>query len=241
MLPRRALLLLLLLLALPAGARGATPVLLATGVEPTVALDPSGTAYLSWIGNESGVTTLHFCRLPRNATTCELTKTLPVDGTSLTRPFVTVSGSTVHVFTYRYGLTSGPRFSAVLMLTSTDGGATFDSGVQVGTIGFTDAVAGPGNAVSLVADNSALFQRVAADGTGTTAEAHLGDDHPYSPSVAVIGSTTLTVFANGSANAQFRLQQSGGDPNDINTWTPAQDFSMVASYARLASGPLGTF
>src|SRR3954451_13428015 len=187
MLPRRALLLLLLLLALPAGARGATPVLLATGVEPTVALDQSGTAYMAWIGNESGVTTLHFCRLPRNATTCELTKTLPVDGTSLTRPFVTVNGATVHIFTYRYGLTTGTRFSAVLMLTSNDGGATFDSGVQVGTIGFTDAVPGPGKTVSLVAGNSALFQRVPNDGSGTVTEAHLGDDHPYSPSVAVTG------------------------------------------------------
>src|SRR3954449_8208089 len=121
MLPRRApraLLVLLLLLAVPAAAHAATPVLLGNGVEPTVALDQSGTAYMSWVGNESGVTTLHFCRLPRNATTCELTKTLPVDGTSLTRPFVTVNGAAVHIFTYRYGLTSGPRFSAVLMLTS---------------------------------------------------------------------------------------------------------------------------
>src|SRR4051812_12525633 len=157
---RRALLV-ALVLTLPATAQAATPVLLGNGVEPTVTVDPSGTAYIAWIGNESNVTTLHFCRLPRNATTCELAQTLPVDGTSLTRPFVTVNGSTVHLFTYRYGLTSGSRFSAVLMLTSNDGGATFDSGVQVGTIGFTDAVPGPGNnGVSLVADNSALFQRV---------------------------------------------------------------------------------
>jgi hypothetical protein len=238
---RRAILLALLLALPAASAHAATPVTIGVGVEPTVALDPGGTAYLAWIGNESNVTTLHFCRLPRGATTCELVQTLPVDGTSLTRPFVTVQGSRVQIFTYRYGLTSGTRFSAVLMLTSNDGGATFDSGVQVGTIGFTDAVAGPGDVVSMVADNSALFQMVPSDGSGTTTEAHLGDDHPYSPSVAVTGSTILTVFANGSGNAQFRLHQSGGDPNDINTWTPAQDFSTAASYARLASGPLGTF
>src|SRR3954453_22904077 len=193
-LAKRALLLTLLLALVAAPARAATPVTLGPGVEPGGTVDSVGSADIAWIGNEPGVTPLHFCRLPRNATTCELTQTLPVDGTSLTRPFVTVNGSTVHLFTYRYGLTRGTRFSAVLMLPSNDGGATFDSGVQVGTIGFTDAVPGPGKTVSLVADNSALFQRVPNDGSGTVAEAHLGDDHPYSPSVAVTGSTTLTVF-----------------------------------------------
>src|SRR3954469_18799891 len=150
---RRALLL-ALVLTLPATAQAATPVLLGNGVEPTVALDPSGTAYISWIGNESGITTLHFCRLPRNATACELTQTLPVDGTSLSRPFVTVKGATVRIYTYRYGLTSGPRYSAILVLTSNDGGATFDTGVQVGTNAFYDAVQGPGNGISFVTNGS---------------------------------------------------------------------------------------
>src|SRR4051812_33395523 len=234
--------LLALLLALPASAEAATPVLLGQGAEPGVTLDASGTAYVAWVGTESGVTSLHFCRLPRNAAACELTQTLPVDGTSGSRPFVTVNGSTVRIFTYRYGLTSGPRFSAVLMLTSLDGGVSFDRGVQVGTIDFYDAVISPGNAISLIANNSSLYQRIAADGSSMTlAEAHLADDHPYAPSVAVTPNGILAVFANGSGNAQFRLQQSGGDPNDPATWTPAQDFSSYAGYMRLATGPSGTF
>src|SRR4051795_10855790 len=99
---RRALLL-ALVLTLPATAQAATPVLLGNGVEPTVALDPSGTAYIAWIGNESNITTLHFCRLPRNATTCELTQTLPVDGTSGSGPVLTGGGSPGPPFTHPFG------------------------------------------------------------------------------------------------------------------------------------------
>src|SRR4051812_39638482 len=232
-----------LLLALAAGpAHAAAPVAVGPGVEPDVEVDPGGTAYIAWIGAEpTGNTTLHFCRLPRGATTCAVNAPITTPGTSLTRPFVTVSGATVRVFSYRYGLT-GPRFSAVYMFTSNDGGASFDAGIQVGTVAFYDAVVGPGNGVSLVANNSSIFQRVPSDGTGpATLEAHLADDHPYNPSLAITPGAILAVFADGAGAAQFRLQQSGGDPNEVATWTPAQNFSPYAAYLRLATGPTGTF
>jgi hypothetical protein len=237
------LLALLLLLAAAAGsAHAASPVPIGPGVEPDVEVDPAGTAYIAWIGAEpTGNTTLHFCRLPRAATACNLNVPIAAPGTSLTRPFVTVNATTVRVFSYRYGLT-GQRFDAVYMFTSHDGGASFDPGIQVGTVAFYDAVLGPGNGVSLVENNSAIFQRVPADGTGpATLEAHLSDDHPYNPSLAITPSAILAVFASGSGAAQFRLQQSGGDPNEIATWTPPQDFSPYAAYLRLATGPTGTF
>jgi hypothetical protein len=239
--PRRALVLALLLVVCPASAHAAAPVLIGSGAEPDVEVDPGGTAYIAWIGGESTITSLHFCRLPRGAGACDVNVPIAAPGTSLTRPFVTAAGATVRVFSYRYGL-SGPRFSAVYMFTSQDRGASFDAGVQVGTNAFYDAVLGPGNGVSLVADNSAIYQRVPSDGSGPVlAEAHLGDDHPYSPSLAITGGAILAVFANGSGAAQFRLQQPAGDPNDIATWTPAQDFSPHAGYLRLATGASGTF
>jgi hypothetical protein len=238
---RLALLTALVLLATAGSASAAAPVLVGTGVEPTVTLDPQGAAHIAWIGHEPSTTTLHYCRLPRGAVVCENAQTLNVDGTSLTRPFVTVEGATVRIFTYRYGL-SGPRFSAILVLTSNDGGASFDTGVQVGTVGFYDAVRGPGNGISFVADNSSLYQRVPSDGSSmVTAEAHLADDHPYSPSVAITPGSVLAVFDNGASQAQYREQASGGDPNDIATWTAPQDFSDYAAYPRLAGGPDGTY
>jgi hypothetical protein len=232
---------LLVLALLPGAARAATPVSIGPGVEPDVAVDAPGTAYIAWIGDEPGTTSLHFCRLPRGAAACDVNAPITVPGTSLTRPFVTVSGAQVRVFTYRYGLT-GPRFDADYMFTSQDRGATFDSGVQVGTNAFYDAVEGPGNGVSLVANNSSLYQRVPTDGSGMAlTQAHLGDDHPYTPSLAITPNGILAVFANGSGAAQFRLHASGGDPNDIATWTAPLDFSAYAGYMRLATGPSGTF
>src|SRR3954466_7661734 len=206
-------LILALFLAAAGPAQAAAPGPVGPGVEPDVEVDAAGTAYIAWIGAEpSGNTTLHFCRLPRGAGACDVNAPITTPGTSLTRPFVTVSGATVRVFSYRYGL-NGPRFDAVYMFTSQDGGASFDAGVQVGTVAFYDAVQGPGNGVSLVENNSAVFQRVPADGTGpATLEAHLADDHPYNPSLAITPSAILAVFANGSGGAQFRLQQSGGHP-----------------------------
>lgn len=240
---RRALVFALLLLAVGArSANAATPVTLGPGVEPGVAVLQNGTAYIAWIGHEVDPTSLHFCRLPRDATACAVNQQVAVPGTSLSRPFVTVLGSTVKIFSYRYGLTPG-RFDAVYMLTSTDDGATFDAGVQVGTDAFYDAVDGPGSTVSFVANNSSIFQNVPADGsTMVLTEAHLADDHPYTPSVGFIDAATpLAVFANGSSNAQFRQYAGSGDLNDSANWTPAQDFSTYAAYLRLASGPAGLF
>jgi hypothetical protein len=231
----------LLLSALAGTAHAAAPVPIGPGVEPDVEVDTSGTAYIAWIGAEPTTTSLHFCRLPRGAAACAVNAPITTPGTSLTRPFVTVNGPVVRVFSYRYGLT-GPRFDAVYMFTSQDGGASFDAGIQVGTVAFYDAVVGPGKGVSLVENNSSVFQRVPADGTGpATLEAHLADDHPYTPSLAITPGAILAVFADGSGAAQFRLQQSGGDPNEIATWTPAQNFSPYAAYMRLATGPIGTF
>src|SRR4051812_40052206 len=172
--------------ALPAPARAAAPVLVGPGAQPAVSVDPaSGTAYIAWIGPEPGTTSLHFCRLPRGAAVCDLNSPVAVPGTSLSRPYVTVKGATVRIYTYRYGL-SGPRFSAIYVLTSGDGGVSFDPGVQVGTIDFYDAIIGPGNGISFAANNSALYQRVPDDASSFVGtEVHLGDDHPYVPSLAI--------------------------------------------------------
>lgn len=240
--PRWALVVALVLAAaVPSGAHAAAPVTIGPGAEPAVTVDPaSGTAYVAWIGTEPSTTSLHFCRLPRGAPACDLNYAVAVPGTSLSRPFVTVDGATVRIYTYRYGL-SGPRFNAIYALTSLDRGVSFDPGVQVGTIDFYDAIRGPGSTISFAADNSALFQQVPDDASSFVgAAAHLADDHPYVPSLAATPAGLLAVFANGSGAAQFRLHTSG-DPNDINTWSPAQDFSTFAGYMRLATGPSGAF
>jgi hypothetical protein len=237
---RRALMLALLLVLCPATAHAASPVLLGEGNEAGVGVDAAGTAYVAWVGNGADPTSLNYCRLPRGATACDVSLQITTPGTSLTRPFVTVSGSRVEVFSYRYGLAGSP-FAAVYMFLSNDRGASFDAGRQVGTIAFFDAIQGPGDTVSAIADNSSIFQSIPADGSGPeTREVHQADDHPYSPTVGLIDAVTpIAAFATGAGATQFRRYSGSGPLNDAASWTPAQDVSAFARYPRLASGAAG--
>jgi hypothetical protein len=226
-----------LLVAAP--ARAATPVVVGTGADPGLAVDAAGTAYLAWNGPEPGGTrSLHFCRLPRGATSCADVAIAPPDGTySLYRPFVTVNGATVQVTQTRYGF-AGASFTQVMQFTSQDGGASWSPGVPVGTITFNNGVAGPGGTVSAVTfatTGGGFFQTM---GAGNTASALLFGDRPYDGAVGFTPTgQLLAIFDDAGGNSQFRLN-AGGDANDPATWGPPVDIG-VESYPRLAGGPSG--
>jgi hypothetical protein len=228
----------------PAGAGAATPLTIGTGHKPGVAVDATGTAYIAWYGNESTISSLQFCRLPRGASACDVAGPIAAPGTSLSRPFVTVNGSTVRVVSYRYGLT-GARFDEVWQFTSTDRGATFDAGHAIGITAFDEAVAGPGDTVS-VATNAVtegeLFQNMPLGGdTAGDGRALLSADHPYNGTVGLVDAATpLVVFADGSSLAQFRRYAGAGSLNDPASWTAPVDIGY-ADYPRLAGGPAGLF
>ena len=230
-----------LLLAVPAGARAATPLTIGTGHKPGVAVDAAGTAYIAWYGPESNTTSLNFCRLPRGAGACDVATTIAAPGTTLSRPFVTVDGATVRVVSYRYGLT-GARFDEIWEFTSADGGATFDAGHPVGIAPFDEAVRGPGDTLTVTtnAESTGLaVQNVPLDGTTAgDSQAILSADHPYNGTVGLAGPTMVAVFADASSNAQVRT--SAGALNDAATWTPPVDIGY-ADYPRLAGGPSGLF
>ena len=221
-----------------------TPFTIGVGYKPGLGIDASGTAYIAWYGSEPTTNTLQFCRLPRGAGACDIRMAIAAPGTTLTRPFVTVSGSTVRVISYRYGLTGGP-FDAVYAFTSTDGGATFDAGRQIGTTPYSDAAMGPGDTISFATDAytfGEVFENTAVTATAPPAQrAILSADHPYSGTVGFVDAATpLVAFANGSSNAQFRRYSGTGDLNDVASWSPAQELGYGA-YMHLASGPAGLF
>jgi hypothetical protein len=225
-------------------ATAATPITIGQGYRPGVAVDAAGTAYIAWYGPESDTSSLQFCRLPRGATACAIQKAIAAPGTSLSRPFVIVDGSTVRVISYRYGLTSG-RFDAVYVFVSSDGGSTFDAGQQIGTAPYNEVAVGPGNAVSLATDAYSfgeVYERAALDATSPPAQrAVLSADHPYSGAVGLIdGTTPLVAFADGSGNAQFRRFGGTGDPNDVAMWSAPQDIGR-GEYMNLAGGSSGLF
>jgi hypothetical protein len=233
---------LLVALLAPPGAGAATSFPIGAGHKPGVAVDAAGTAYIAWYGPEPGVTSLHFCRLPRAAGACAVSTTIAAPGTTLSRPFVAVDAGTVRVVSYRYGLT-GARFDEIWQFTSTDGGATFDAGHAIGVVPFDEAVHGPGDTL-LVATNAdsqgLIVQNVPLGGTTAGAsQAVLSADHPYNGTVGLVDAgTAIAVFADGSGHAQFR--RGAGNLNDPAGWTPPVDIGY-ADYPRLAGGPSGLF
>ena len=229
------------LLALPgeAGAAGAIPI--GTGVDPNVALDGAGTAYIAWNGDEVSNSTIRFCKLPRGAAACSVATTITDTAhNSLSRPFLFVSGATVRVVQYRYGADPG-----LFEFSSANGGGTFGAARKVGTAVFDDAVVGPGNTMSGVTNaitGGTFFQNVPIDGTSPTqtTQANLSADHPYAGAIALLGNLPFVVYDDGSALAQFRRYDGTGPVNDAVNWTAAVDIGYADSPS-LASGPLGLF
>ncbi|MEA2170980.1 MAG: hypothetical protein QOF76_4280 [Solirubrobacteraceae bacterium] len=240
----------------PGTAHGAVATTIApAGTLPGLAVDPAGTAYIAYNGPEAlGVAPLQFCRLPRGATACDtgVTADLLAPGTSLSRPFVIVTGDRVVIVQYRYGQ-GVPGFSQLYRFTSTDRGVSFDRGAAVGKIAFTEAVPGPGDTLSGVTDSDACglcFQNVALSGTppvdttGVTQVpfAVLSTDRPYGGAVGLLDAATpLAVFADNAGAQQFRRYGGTGDVNVATNWTAPVDIVGSLTYPKLAGGPTGLF
>jgi hypothetical protein len=227
-------------LASPAAARAASPLTIGTGHKPGVAVDAAGTAYIAWYGGESSLSSLQFCRLPRGASACAHRGQIMTSQDSLSRPFVTVSGSTVRIAQYRYGAAPG-----VYEFVSSDRGDSFGGGVPIGAIPFDEAVQGPGDTIS-AATNAVTgglhFQNMPlGSGSAGTDDALLSTDHPYNGSVGLVNAATpLTVFSAGDSQSQFRRYDGSGSLNDEANWTPPVNLGY-GDYPRLAGGPTGLF
>ena len=239
---------LVVVLLVPVSARAAEPLDLGAGHKPGVAVDQGdGTAYIAWIGTESP-SLLHFCRLPRGASACDVSSTIPAPGNSLSRPYVASYKPAnevghVAVVSSRYGLAE-PDPNQVWQFVSATGQG-FDAGHAIGYPAFDEAVEGPSLSTStewlFVATNAfgvegMVFQAMPLEG-GSAGAAHavLSSDHPYHGSVGLHGDwNPIAVFSNGSSMAQFRRYDGSGDYNDVANWLPAVDIGY-ADYPRLAS------
>ena len=208
-----------------------------------MALDASGTAYISWVGPEAADPTSPSSAAPARGPGVRRQGHHRHPGTSLSRPFVEVNGTTVRVLSYRYGLT-GARFDEDLLFTSSDGGAT-RGGLGVGITPSMTRSRAPAPGISLVTNavtQGEFFQRVPTDGSSAGGQrALLSVTHPYLGTVALIdGTTPLVVFEDGSSNAQMRRYTGSGDVNDPGNWTPALDIGHE-DWPQLAGGPNGVF
>ena len=243
-----------MVLLIPVSARADEPLDLGAGQKPGVAVDQGdGTAYIAWIGTESP-SLLHFCRLPRGASACDVSSTIPAPGNSLSRPYVgsyKPPGEAGHVavVSSRYGLAEPDPNQAWEFVSAT--GQDFDAGHAIGYPAFDEAVqvaTGPTLTETLFVATHAfgvegmVFQAMPLEG-GSAGAAHavLSSDHPYHGSVGLYGSfDPIAVFSNGSSLSQFRRWDGSGDYNDAANWLPAVDIGY-ADYPRLASSYAGVY
>lgn len=226
-----------------AGSVSAAPVQLGAGDNPGLALDAAGTAYIAWRGVEADPTSLQFCRLPRGAAACQGQRVLTAQGTSLSRPHVSVSGNVVRIVQYRYSVVPPQTF----VFTSSDGGDTFDAGRSAGQAPIEEAVFGTDGTVTGATtawSNGGVVQQLPlATGTAGGSWAQLfATDALYNGSVAYTPDGRLiAIFADASGNAFFRVQAGGAtNANDAGTWGAAVPIGY-APYPHLASGPNGLF
>jgi hypothetical protein len=231
------------LLIAPAAA-SAAPFTIGTGDDPNVAVDGSGTAYIAWAESapDSSFSTLHFCRLPRGATVCEGQPIITEAGNTISRPFVTVAGSTVRIVHSRYGVPNEP-FSQNYGYTSTNGGNSFGAGVRFGDLPFDNAVVRTGEQIAMVStagsgDGRFLQQPLAAP-TGATPATLVPGRGQGAVGVGDDGQL-VAVFAGADGQASVRTFSGLGDPNNAGLWSAAAPIG-AASYPHLSGGPAGLF
>ena len=259
----------LAVLAAPAQARAATPAPfdVATGAvgEPSMYVDPSGTAHLAW--NETvpgGPDVLHYCRVLRGQRACTGSQTFvpaqdetrtgngPAFNTQFAGLEIVPMGSQLVLLTHRYpNVVDKPDGSAssdaTYAWTSSDGGQTFAGPGLVGDGRFSGgALAFGSGMIGTITDTTTggtFFQAVTPGGY-TGQQANLGDSGPdqaYDGSLAAVDATTpLAAFDDLANNTYVRQYSGAGDPNTAASWAPATVLPGN-SEPHLASGPRGVF
>src|SRR6201999_2037413 len=123
------------------------PVVLSTDAhdsDPAVAVDTNGTAYVVWM--RSSDNSVRYCRLPRGATACDVSKffTGPSASDALGAARVVLEGPGKPDVVY-----NRISDSALFIRRSTDGGANFTARTAFGTGVPESVVAGPGSSLSI--------------------------------------------------------------------------------------------
>ena len=235
-------------------ATAATPFqLTAVGGDAQVAVDGAGTGHFVWNEGKSGEPDVtHYCQVPRGGMACTVSQTFVPAGSSPTNnvdfdgPKVFVIGGAVTVMTKRCcgGFPPG-RGEAVIIYTSTDGGATFGPQQVVGDANIAgDAIVGPGGRLSTISDvvTGGTFYQAHTPGTYNEFDANLGDgpSQSYSGSLALIDANTPIATFDDLDTTFWRRYTGTGDPNDVANWTPTTAVGP-GEEGRLAYGPSGVW
>jgi hypothetical protein len=260
----RIALLVLATAALPASAQAATPIDLGPGAGAHVAVDGAGAGHVTYAENQSGQDVTHYCLLPAQATACA------AGSRTFTYPQGPNFGSSSGVWPL---LPGDPRvlivdarccqdYATKYVYTSTDGGASFDAGVETGDDNHSGTnIAGAtlyapagslgrvGESVLTITDLATLglsFQAMGTVGPPEIANTNsvLTQNDAISGSLGLSGNTLVAAWWDLDDEFLYWRQWSGsGDVNDSASWGPITQLELasVDSSPRLASGPSGIY
>ena len=208
-----------------------------------VATDGGGTAHAVWSAPGDR---LIYCRIPRGATGCELSRELPVLDQEFSRPVVVVTpANEILVSSHRCCVQDafGGDLQGQQVFASSDGGASFGE-VRHRVRGSTETAAfGPGDfAVSQVGGGAEgtwwqLFPFTAGGGGPQAVQlADLGSGKIFDGSAGLIDPTTPVAAYSDGERVYMRRHSGTGAYGDIANWGPEMDLGPGRE-ARLASSP----
>src|SRR5438874_8072817 len=167
-----AMALALLLLAPAARGESLSPFTAGNGAHPDVAVDSAGTGHIVWDESIPGADDLlHYCQVPAGGSACSVQVTLhpPEEAIGRSSYVFAASPSTIYIVSFRC---CGHPQEGNWLFTSTDGGHTFDSGTNVGSVDFEyGAQLGPGSTIS--GADKTTFQNMPISGPGPSDTASL--------------------------------------------------------------------
>ena len=190
-----------------------------------------------------------FCRLPRGASRLRAPRhQIATPSSSLSRPFVTVSGSDGPDRQYRYGRSAGPIEAGVSEFTSRPTAATASTPAHGSARSPSTrrcrarATRSPPRPTQttggLVVPEHAARRRE----RGRRTIALLSTDHPYNGSVGLVDAgTPLTVFSAGESQSQFRRYDGSGQPSTTRPTGPRRPTSATPTTRVSPAGPRGLF
>lgn len=229
-----------LLLAFQAAPAASKPFTLGVGTKPAIAVDAAGTAHIVWDENANpGDDRVVYCRLPRGARACEMTRALPAPAEDFDGPRVVLADGEPIVVSQRCCISGLPRNSATVAFRSADGGNTFAAPSPIGNNELDrDPILGPGaGTISTVGSQTdgTFFQAMplSAAPPGVQARAALDDDVPGPTgdtgdgSVALVDSLTpigafRSIQTTGPTLVYARVFGGAGSPNSSATWHPSR-------------------
>lgn len=217
---------------------------------PDIAVGADGTAHVAWnlsagIPNDDQ---LIYCRVPRGARACDLTRTISLRGTDFDGPQVVLTRSGEIVVASRRCCFPG---APVFAVTSSDGGASFGPPVKLAdefSAGAEwEAALGPGDfSLALSGGNSgpdyaSIWRAAPLDGADPAAKAALAPfPKAYFTSTGFPAPTTPIAAYSDLEDVYLRRWSGAGDYNDAGTWLPEQHV-VHGGEPKLASGARGVY